>query len=165
MLEPEEWPHPRDSEETQLVDCVKRRGAIVVTTPYNLEYKVPDYAHSVGFYANFGQPEVIIMGVSADTGVAILTEIRRKISQGMKLRENEVVTGLLKGRDFLFVSLDLYDALDHVDWLLWFYTPVRCKFPLMQALWPDKQGRFPVHAGCDPTALNLQRIKRYLKQD
>jgi hypothetical protein len=164
MLKPDQWPHPRDSEEAQLVDGVKRRGAQVVTTPYNLQYKVPDYAHSVGFYANFGRPEVIVMGVSADTGVLIITELCRRISQGMELKENEVVTELLEGRDFLFAKVDLYDALDHVDWLLWFYTPVQCSFPLMQALWADKRGRFPVDPECDREARKLQTIKRFLKQ-
>ncbi len=161
MLAPDKWPRPRNIDETRLVESVKRRGGHVVTTPYNLDFGVPDYAHSVGFYASFGQPEVIIMGVSAEKGVLVLSELCRRISKGMEIIDQQVAKGLFDGRDCMFRKLAVYDAVDHVDWLLWFYTSIQCDFPLMQVLWPDKQGRFPIDPACSQTAAKLQEVKKF----
>jgi hypothetical protein len=165
MLSSDKWPVAKDADETRVVRNVKTHGCHITTVAFDLDYDTPDYVHSVGFYARFDQPEVIVMGVSAQTGGRAVNELNRRFATGLRIQNGDLIAGLFEGRDALVSSVDVTDASAYIDWLLWFYTAIRCDFPLVQILWPDKQGRFPSNPDCHPSVRKAQLLRRIQNED
>lgn len=157
ILAPQQWPWPLDSDESRVANNAKTHGCHIVWRECEPENGVPDYAYTVGVHANFDAPELIIMGTSIETAGDVLNGIVNRIRDGLIPRDGELVEGG-DHRYFKFREIDLHDALDQIDWLLWFYTAIRCEFPLMQVMWHDPKGRFPSDADCDSRAIEIQMI-------
>ena len=165
MLPSEKWPVPRDTHETRVVQNVRKYGCHVTTVACDLDYGTPDYVHSVGFYARFDRPEVIVMGVSAQAGAKAVNELRRRFASGWTIQGGDVIEGLFEERKAYVQDVDVTDASAYIDWLLWFYTPIRCMFPFVQILWADKEGRFPSDPECHPSVREIQMLRRIEEED
>ncbi|HWG93972.1 MAG TPA: DUF4262 domain-containing protein [Mycobacteriales bacterium] len=116
---------------TRLREAVAASGWVVVDGP-------GDAASTAGLTAR-GLPELVVLGLPAETGGALLHALGTRLAAGERLVDGEPVPGLLDGPPPVLVRVtapvpapatELYDDV-----------------VLRQLVWPDAEGRYPWHAG------------------
>src|SRR5688572_18316964 len=62
----------------------------------------------------------------------------------------------------MFRELRMVDHTEELGFAIWFYCSRSrgLTFPVYQAMWPDRSGRFPSEAECDPRVVRAQTLKR-----
>lgn len=116
----------------------------------------PGFAFTIGLWRSYGHPELIAFGLPLDVLHELLNVGGEAVKEGASLRDGET-DRLLEGhrcalrdfpeaarREFLGTALSFYRA-----------EP----FPAVQIFWPDRDGRFPWDAGCDPDVRAAQRLR------
>ena len=126
------------------------------------------HSYSVGFYLNFLHPEIVILGVSNDTAVECITKIRTEADSGKILKAGDERADLFPlGHPVRFISIqnDLIKT-EYLDHAAWFYRSlfykveprIQHKFPVLQAVWADKNGLYPDDPQCDEAARRQQTL-------
>jgi hypothetical protein len=117
----------------------------------------PPYAYTIGFPATFGFPDILVFGL---TPVAIRGLI-------------DMVAGLLRGGTEIPIGVELVGLFDNdlrcvfapIDLSVWgglvevstaWYRGV--EQPMVQLLWPDRNGFLPTEAGFDQRKVHAQPV-------
>ncbi|MEV6492954.1 DUF4262 domain-containing protein [Actinoplanes sp. NPDC051633] len=100
----------------------------------------PPWAYSIGLWHTFRSPEVSVFGLPYDVGMEVVNVLGGLVRDGERLRPGRR-GDVLNGYD---VSL----RPAHPGWYPQFFGTaldfyVLPPVPIVQALWPDTQGRFP----------------------
>lgn len=112
--------------------------------------KEPAFAFSLGFFANYGRPEIIVFGLPAKTANEFLNIVAIKVAGGQeelvpfKAYENIAEDSRIA---FIPVARRYYPA--YLGYAGWFYQSIRADFPLLQMVWPDRSGVLPWESGYD----------------
>lgn len=106
----------------------------------------PAFAYTIGLYAKYKHPEIIIFGLSFESMRGILNQCADEVREGKQyepLRDsNDVLRGCV-ARFHVVAS-----EKSHVEYMGYgcrFYEST--DFPVLQCVWPDKAGTFPGEAG------------------
>ena len=129
--------------ELRLLDDVEEQGVHVVHVPAAGEQ--PGHSYSVGLWESFGQPEVLVFGLPEDIALDLINVVADEADQGTQFAAGTRHAGLLQ--DYPVSLLDVPKAL-HGAFLqkaCWAYEGE--EFPVVQLVWPDKQGRWPWEDG------------------
>ncbi|MEV0272295.1 DUF4262 domain-containing protein [Hamadaea sp. NPDC050747] len=123
------------------------------------DQQTPGWAYSIGLWHSLGSPEVSVFGLSSQTAMRIVNIVGDQIRDGHPLRPDQPRTDVVDGfdlgvrpahpswyRDFFGAALDFYQQ-----------PPL----PIVQLVWPDRDGRFPWDAGADQE-LHQQQPKLWL---
>lgn len=116
----------------------------------------PEFAYSVGLFRNFGQPEIIIMGLPADRAHAIINLVRDEARAGRRFAEGDVTDALLVGYNVTFRPVPIPQVIAHFGWAIWFYE--NGEFPALQLIYPDREHRWPWEPGVSPTFRSKQPL-------
>lgn len=115
-----------------------------------------DWAYSIGLWHSLRSPEVCLLGVPSDTAMRLVNTIAGQIREGRALSPDERRGGVIDGHPVAIrpVHPSWYTALfgaglDYTQQPPW---------PMVQALWPDKAGRFPWEDGFDEASRGLQPL-------
>jgi hypothetical protein len=150
-----------DAVEQNIIDIFERVGwAVMQVGPTVDDGDTRWFAYTIGLTVTFGWPELICFGLSDDVLQALLNNAVRELkensmfpSEGLEL--NEVIAhGCIRLAAF---SPSLFD--DHLGCAMWFAHfkgLSQSDFGCLQLVWPDKSGRFPAEADCDPGVRQAQ---------
>ena len=142
------------SDERKLIQDVEEHDCHVLLVSGG---DVADWAYSVGLYERFSHPEVVLFGLPGDVAQWIINELTSRIRAGERFVPGASVLGLLEG-DFVVVTRNVetcwYDSL--FGYAIWFYRGR--SFPVMQFVWPDKQGRYPWESAFNPAWFYAQPL-------
>jgi hypothetical protein len=105
----------------------------------------PSFAYSIGLFQNFGHPEMIIIGLDVDVLHGMINIIGAEVRQGRRYADGDSASGVLEGFVVRFQVVARGHYHEHLGYARWFYKGD--DFPVLQCLWPDRQGRFPADPG------------------
>lgn len=151
MSEPDKADSPAAQ---QILADIAERGLHVVVVPESGER--PAYAYSIGLWDSFEQPEVIVFGLPAESATDLLEAVADAADEGRPCVAGSQHQDLLQGYPVRFVAVP---AHLHAK-----YLPRACElyagapFPVVQLVWPDKQGRWPWHEGVRQGFRELQPL-------
>jgi len=115
------------------------------------------FSYSTGLFRAFSRPEIIVFGLDANTGRAIVNEIGNAMQGGRTFELDadyiDIFADDLKCR---FRAVHLCQYGEYVGWSQWFYEGN--DFPVWQCFWPDKEGNYPWEAGCNTEVSRLQPL-------
>ena len=134
-------------EHVELHDCS------VVCVPASADR--PAFAYTVGLFQRFKVPEIILFGLPAEESHEILMKCRDLCKGGEMLRPLHAYEGVLRAPYRVAIREVDYDHYEtYLGDAIWFYDGEA--FPVIQAFWPDKSGKMPWDAGCDPKVASVQ---------
>ena len=120
------------------------------------EDPLPNWAYSIGIYAKYGQPELILFGLDVETMYHIVEQYIELVKNGLVVKDKLSLEGLVenyscvirkvqtKWRDKLMLSAN------------WYYHDQ--DYPAMQCFWPDRRGKFPWDERFSRRMLKLQPL-------
>jgi len=117
---------------------------------------LPPFSYTVGLFATFGHPEVVISGLDHELAHAILNDIGEDVARGVQRQAETLYDDLLEGISCLFktVTAEYYDP--YFGRALVFYQGAH--FPVLQCVWPDAQQRFPGQVGYTYTSAKQELL-------
>jgi uncharacterized protein DUF4262 len=123
------------------------------------EGKQPAFAFSLGFYANYGQPEIIVFGLEPETAQQLLNIAAIRIA-GAKSKYDtyKAYDDIAQGMRIAFVPVAKQHLPEYFGYGRWFYQSQRGEFPALQMVWPDRRGRLPWEPGYDTRFSALQPL-------
>jgi len=141
----------------QILDRIKTIGWYHVQV--EAEGQKPAFAYSLGFYANFGQPEVVVFGLPMEISQRFLDIAAIRIAGAKQPYEMyKPYEDIAEGTKVAFVPVARRHFPAYFGYGGWFYQSVETDFPVIQMVWPDKAGKFPWEQGYDKRYLALQPL-------
>ena len=143
-----------DKIESKLRADIQRYGWHVINV-------LPDGGHSphsysVGLFATFGHPEIVIVGLPGERGAQFINKLGGEIKDGATFEAGCRYGHVIEGYEVMFVRVApaLYPqnfgrALD--------YYGTR-SFSVVQMVWPDRRGAFPWDKSCEASIRALQPV-------
>ena len=129
-----------DKHEQRALENIEKYGCHImyVFDPKSAE---PPFTYSVGLYKTYGFPEIVIVGLRAETSQVIINGIGLDYKEGKSLKAESYSSEILRGYDCFVTEVDkkFYEA--YFGWGIWFYKGT--DFPVLQLLYPSAEGHFP----------------------
>lgn len=161
-----EWQEPEDDGDRKMFRDILEHGCqVLAIEPGN---NTPDFSYSVGLYLNFLHPEILIMGISSRACHKAINLIWREADAGKALKAGDERSDLFDvPRPVRFVPVNQERYFDYLGYAAWFYRsllyrvepPMEHKFPVPQALWPDKNLFYPDNPRCDQKVRDVQTLR------
>ena len=101
----------------------------------------PGFVYSIGLFHSFRHPEVVVIGMKPDLMFCMVNETGSWARDGQPVAAGDIRSGLLDGFDCTFRQVDKRYYRDYFGYAKWFYRSD--DFPVLQCVWPDKQGNWP----------------------
>ena len=150
------WPKPEDDSEQKICADVVRHSCHIVTIPEDSEG--PKYSFSIGLYLNFQHPEIVIFGLSQQVAATTINEICAKVESGARFQAEQETDEFFTQAKVSFVAVDPKNYREFLGCARWFYRSLDNNFPVLQAVWTDKLGKFPWETGHVQQAAKLQPL-------
>lgn len=131
-------------EDERTISHVEEYGCTVVSvkrTTYGL-----GWSYTVGVFDTSGKPEIITVGLSPETSHSALNAAAKLLRAGVDLTRGRH-RDLIGEVECEFRPVDPKWIVHLMGWALWYYDGDR--FPVLQAVYPDLQNRFPEEEGFD----------------
>jgi len=125
--------------------------------------QTPGWAYSIGLWHSLSSPEVAIFGLSSQTAMRIVNIVGDQIRDGHRLRPDQQWAEVIEGfdlamrpahpgwyRDFFGAAIDFYQ---------------RPPLPIVQLVWPDRDGRFSWDGDADQALHQQQPMLWLAKKD
>jgi hypothetical protein len=150
------WPKPKNAGHEKIVADVKEYGWHVLNV---FGPEGPKFSYTIGLYLSFGHPELLVAGLPPEKAMPIVNLIGERVAKGEAFASGTVSTEILRN---LPVSFRAVDPAHYPEWIglgLWFYRSLRPgELPLLQIVWPDREGRFPWDEGFDESLRAFQPV-------
>lgn len=127
------------------VEQVEAHGWSVIMVPAGDEG--PGFAYTIGLWHTHGVPELAMFGLDIQTMHVLLNALGRKAAAGVVLENGTERRDILEGRPVILKAVDLRWYREFFGGAISFYQ--RPPFPVLQAVWPDADGRFLWQPGAD----------------
>src|SRR5438874_5218137 len=131
-------------QDERTISHVEEFGCSVVSvtrTKYGL-----GWSYTIGVFDTSGNPEIITVGLLPETAHSALNEAAKQLRAGVDLTEGRH-RDLIGEVDCEFRPVDRKWIKHLMGWALWYYDGD--DFPVIQAVYPDLQNRFPEDEGFD----------------
>src|SRR4051812_19071087 len=99
------WPKPESPPDEKLISNVQEYGCHIIRV--FASESGPGFAYSIGMYLNYGQPEVIVFGISAEHAHVILNDICKHAARGERFVAGDRTDQFLQGFDVCFTEVPL----------------------------------------------------------
>jgi len=106
----------------------------------------PGWSYTIGIYDTCGKPELVTVGLQDKTAHFLLNEAGKRLRSGVSLekgRHRELVGEV----ECEFRPVDQKWIEQVMNWAIWYYDGPH--FPVLQAVYPDLENRFPEDPGFD----------------
>ncbi len=141
MIEDFRWPEPDDPADEKLFSNVRQYGCHIMHIIE--DEKGPEYSFSIGLYLNYSHPEIVIFGLDHKITNPTINRIASLIREGREFSDGQTSDELFEGLEVVFLSVERKYYGPYLGYANWFYQHLPQPFPVLQLVWPDKQGRFP----------------------
>ncbi len=132
----------QDDDERRVIEDVQQYGWHIVGV--DADQEGPGFAYSIGLYHRLKQPEIIVFGLSNfKTMAQVINSIGEEMKKGTKFEDWKENDQILEGYSCMFRDVDHEFYPEYLGYAGWFYRPD--DFPVLQCVWPDRQGRYPWH--------------------
>jgi Domain of unknown function (DUF4262) len=145
-------PQPQDHVDTKALADIASCGWHVIKIQE--EAGTSGWAFSVGLYHSFGHPEVAIFGLPLSAMHAIINVVGERVASGEKFAGATVASGIVKRYDCAFRDVAKRWYRPFFGYARWLYRGD--DFPMVQCLWPDREGRLPDDPRCHAGVLGAQ---------
>jgi hypothetical protein len=125
---------------------IERHGWHVVIVPP--EGDSPGWAHTIGLFARYQHPELLVFGSEPRQLGALLNALGERVRGGRRFAAGEDAEGILAGLLFALREVAPRWVGVFLGNAAWHYQ--REDFPVLQGFWPDRAGRFPWDPDCAP---------------
>ena len=132
-----------DRPDQELLDIIASTGWAVITV--STDALGPGFAYSIGLYATFQHPEIIIVGLDLDIAHGLINDIGSAIRQGAHMRAGETSDAFLEDYPCTFRRVPPHQYRAYLGRALWYYGDR--PFPTLQFIYPDRLRRWPWEAG------------------
>lgn len=139
------WPEASDDDQRLALDNVREHGAHVICVTG--DGPVPQHAFTLGLYARFGHPEVLVLGLPPEVCEDVLGEIIEGVAVGRTFADGDEADDILRSHPMRFVAVPDDARSPWLDLGAWLYGSLADGPPVLQVLWPAKNGRFPGQKG------------------
>jgi hypothetical protein len=150
-----------DEREKKVLEDVARFGWHVIIVPAS--NAGPAFAYTIGLFKSYGHPEIIIFGLSNDQMHALLNLVGQEVKVDRKYSANEFSPDFIEEYNCAFLDFPKESYNDFLGYALWFYKGN--EFPVLQFVWPDKNGKFPWNEDVEPEIKELQPILGMLPRE
>ena len=116
----------------------------------------PPFSYTVGLFATFGHPEVVLSGLQQELAHAILNDIGEDAARGIQRQAEVLYDDVFGGSPCLFKTVTPEYYKDYFGRALVFYQGAH--FPVLQGVWADAQQRFPNQAGYAYSSANQELL-------
>jgi hypothetical protein len=147
-------PQPEDDHDRHILASIERDGWAVLGIQEEDEY--PAYAFTVGMHHTFGGSELVMFGHQPATATGILNHAGGLMRAGQEFAIGAPVEGLLEGYSAVLAPVDARLFREYFGYARWVYRGNN--FPVLQLVWPDREGRFPWDAGYPDPLFWRQRL-------
>ena len=145
-------PQPEDDADIKALADIKSRGWHVVKVPE--EDDTPGWAFSMGLYYSFNHPEVAIFGLPLDRMHAMLNIVGELVASGTRLNVGSSSSDILDDYHCAFRVVAKQWYRPFFGYACWLYRGDG--FPMIQCIWPDREGRMPDDPRCLASVRELQ---------
>ena len=153
------WPDPEDAGDLRIVKNVIEAGCHIIGV--EKEIGEPQFTYSIGLYLNYLQPEIMIVEMEPRRAADAINRIASHLKSGGSLEVGVTYDQFDDRVPFRFRELQMEKHTDELGFAIWFYCSRsgRLKFPVYQAMWPDRSGRFPSDSECDAGVVKAQTLR------
>ena len=146
-----------DHLEDTITDAVAEHGWFVAKIEAGESDDEPAFAYTVGLYKTYDHPELICIGLPTDVMHVMLNNCGHLIKTGPKPPVGPPFAEVLDDFKVLLREVRARNSYDeHVGYAIWLNGGR--EFPLLQLVWPDKEGRFPGDPGTHPLMAKKQPL-------
>jgi hypothetical protein len=149
-----ELPTPEDDRDRKVLADITRVGWTVIGVLEDEEG--PGFAYSIGLFHTLGHPEVLILGLRPQVAHQLVNDMGEAIRKGQRFEAGQRYEEIAAGFPLAFVEMDKRYYREYLGYAGWFYQGP--DFPVLQCIWPDKQGVFPWESGYDSRFFQSQRV-------
>lgn len=133
-----------DEVDARVQSDIQRHGWHVVLIPP--EGDAPGWAHTIGLWERYRQPELLVFGSEPRQLAALLNTLGERVRGGRRFAAGETETGLLQELPFAFRAVASRWTHVFLGNAAWHYQGET--FEALQGFWPDRSGHFPWDASC-----------------
>ena len=159
MFENFKWPKPEQEADELLIRNVRERGCHVLNVS---GAGSPAFSFSIGLALNYGQAEIIIVGMEPTKATKIINIVRDDAAAGKTYADGDLSPDIIVNGKVCFVEVPLQLYGDYLGTAIWFYRKSPRPFPCLQLVWPDREGLFPWQTGCEPEVKRYQPVLKAL---
>jgi hypothetical protein len=141
-------------QDAKFLEMIEEHGWAVTRVAPRVGEEGECFAYSAGLFFRFGQPEIVMFGLSLETMHLVINSIGRQMKEGVKFVPEQSFDDLLDKYPCQFKYVDKSHYREHLGWTSWFYESH--DYPVLQCFWPDRDGRFPWDEECRAGTRALQ---------
>jgi Domain of unknown function (DUF4262) len=150
-----------DARDRQTAQFVRDYGWNV--TGVAADEQTPGWAYSIGLWHTLGSPEVVVFGLSIEPMMGMVNIVGDQIRDGQALQPDQRRAGVIEGFEVIVRPV-------HPDWYGDFFGAAidfyqEPPLPIVQLVWPDKQGRYPWDTGAHAALFEQQPMLWLSKHD
>ncbi len=101
----------------------------------------PPHAYTVGLFRSWDHPEVAVFGLAPEIMQAAVARLGERVRKGERFEHGDVAVAVLDDRAVTFRRIVPRHFAEHLARAVWYHGGAR--FPALQAVWADADGRFP----------------------
>lgn len=116
----------------------------------------PNWAYSIGIYAQYGQPELVVFGLDFKTMYHIVAQYVALIEEGLIPKDKLTIDGLVEKFPCVVCNVQPQWREKLLLSANWFYHDQ--DYPALQCFWPDKNGLFPWDERFDRQTMKIQPL-------
>ena len=146
---------PDDDHDRKLLSDIEEYGwHLVAIKEDEVE---PAYVFSVGMFHTLGKPELCMFGLHETKVMGeILNNIGQMMRDGTTFVDGDTSDEILEGYNCVFRTVKPQLYAEYFGYDRWYYEGD--DFPMLQCVWPDKDGKFPWESDFDSAYLPAQPI-------
>ena len=101
----------------------------------------PSFVYSIGLFETYNQPEIICFGLPQKLGHEIINDVAELIKKGETIKMYTTYDSIFSNSRAHFLPVDDRNLDDYFGAAFNYYNKI--KFPAVQLVWTDRNGKFP----------------------